>query len=373
MPESITELSIFVASPGDVSKERKALDSVVAEINRTVGAAEEFRLVLKKWETHARPAAGRAQAVINQQLGPSDIFVGIMWKRFGTPTGKAGSGTEEEFDVAYAQWKRKRTRKPEIMFYFRESKFYPKTAAETRQFAAVQAFREKVQAKALTWTYPSTARFSDVVRPHLVEAARAVMARTPARRRSASTAPAKRSAGGPKSETATGSGSPVAKKRAKRKAPPKHRLPKVRRRLNDADRSRYLSRGFTLVKRYFREATDDINTHVPGARASCREREDGSLFVEVTSGGHVLNRAHITKSDEAGYTRGLSFAQSPHLDPDQPWYTSNSATAHLHESEGALSFRLPWSGYSSAMSNGEAKPKQVFSYFWDQFVRRLEQ
>ncbi|MEO1077656.1 MAG: hypothetical protein AAFX41_17080, partial [Bacteroidota bacterium] len=151
---------------------------MVAEINRTVGRAEGFRLAVVKWETRARPAMGRAQGVITQQLGPTDLFVGIMWKRFGTPTGKAGSGTEEEFDEAYAQWKRKRRYKPEILFYFRESKFFPKTAKETAQFAAVQAFREKVQQKALVWTYPSAVRFADTVRPHLIEAARAVMART---------------------------------------------------------------------------------------------------------------------------------------------------------------------------------------------------
>lgn len=360
MPEAVTEITVFVASPGDVAKERKALDAVVAEINRAVGQHEGFRLALRKWETHARPAAGRPQGVINQQLGPSDIFVGIMWKRFGTPTGKAGSGTVEEYDEAYAQWKRKRKHKPEILFYFRESKFFPKTKAEIRQIEAVQTFREKVQSRQLAWSYPSAARFPDIVRPHLVEAARAVMGRTaPDRKR-------KRKAAAPPSPTAT------TKKAAKKKpAKPKHRLPKVRRRFTDADRSRYLSRGFTNIKRYFREGAQDINAHVRGARASVQELDDGSLFIEVKSGGHVVNRAHISKRDRAGWDRGIALSQGPHLDPRYP--SGWSEFARLEESDGALSFRLPSNTFYGHGQNAEgAKPKEVFEHFWEVFAKQLE-
>jgi hypothetical protein len=360
MPETVTEITVFIASPGDVAKERRALDVVADEINRTVGSAEGFRLAVKKWETRARPAAGRPQGVINQQLGPSDIFVGVMWKRFGTPTGKAGSGTEEEFDEAYAQWKRKRKHKPEILFYFRESKFYPKTAAETRQFAAVQAFREKAQARALTWTYPSAARFPDVVRPHLVEAARAVMARTSGRKKHT-----RRAAPNPAGRATRG------QKRPKKPAKPKHRLPKVRRRLTDADRSRYFSRGFTNVKRYFREGAQDINAHVRGAKASIQEAEDGSLFVEVTSGAQVLNRARIRQEDRTSWDRGIAFEQGPHLDLR---YSSGwSEFARLEDADGELSFRLSHHAYGFGHdTQTHLKPKQVFDHFWSLFVEQLE-
>lgn len=360
MPETVTEITVFVASPGDVAKERRALDAVADEINRTVGSAEGFRLAVKKWETRARPAAGRPQGVINQQLGPSDIFVGIMWKRFGTPTGKAGSGTEEEFDEAYAQWKRKRKHKPEILFYFRESKFYPRTAAETRQFAAVQAFREKVQARALTWTYPSAARFPDVVRPHLVEAARAVMAQTTGQKR-----PTRKLPQVPSRSTAR------SKKAPSKSSKPKHRLPKVRRRLSDADRSRYLSRGLTNVKRYFREGVRDINAHVRGAKASIQEMEDGALFVEVTSGGHVLNRARIRKEDRTSWDRGIAFEQGPHLDPH--FASGWSEFARLDDTDGTLGFRLSNRAYGFGQDATFLKPKDVFDHLWSLFIQRLEQ
>ena len=341
-------------------KERRAVDAVADEINRTVGSAEGFCLDVKKWETRTRPAAGRPQGVINQQLGVSDIFVGIMWKRFGTPTGKAGSGTEEEFDEAYAQWKRKRKHKPEILFYFRESKFFPRTAAEIRQFEAVQAFREKVQAKALTWTYPSAAQFANTLRPHLVEAARAIMRGDPIGEEARGLEVASGPATGPPR---------AARSRQANRPNRSTSLPKVRRRLTDADRSRYLSRGFTNVKRYFREGAQDINAHVRGAKASIQEQEDGSLFVEVTSGGSVLNRARIRRETGRAGTGGSPSSRGL---TSTPYSSCWSELARLEESDGALSFRLPSSVYLHGADPGGAKPKQVFDHFWGLFSERLE-
>ena len=94
MPTQVTRISIFVASPGDVQAERDALDEVVEDLNRILGDEKQIVLELKRWETHAYPAMGRVQAVINQQVEPYDIFVGLFWKRFGTPTATADSGTE---------------------------------------------------------------------------------------------------------------------------------------------------------------------------------------------------------------------------------------------------------------------------------------
>ncbi|WP_462074860.1 hypothetical protein [Nitrospira sp. CMX1] len=59
--------------------------------------------------------------MINDQIGEYDIFIGIMWRRFGTPTGVAGSGTEGEFRIAYKRWQEN----PQIalMFYFCQEPF----------------------------------------------------------------------------------------------------------------------------------------------------------------------------------------------------------------------------------------------------------
>ena len=87
---------VFVASPRDVSAEREALERVVTEVNQTHGVPLGYSIELWRWETHATPDGGRPQDVINAQLPEFDVFIGILWRRFGTPTGVAGSGTAED-------------------------------------------------------------------------------------------------------------------------------------------------------------------------------------------------------------------------------------------------------------------------------------
>ena len=115
MTEKVTKVRVFIASPGDVQKERDSLPAVIEELSRTTGRNLGFVIELVRWEIHCYPAMGRPQGVINEQIGDYDIFIGVMWKRFGTPTGKADSGTEEEFNLAYEDWKR--DNKLHIAFY----------------------------------------------------------------------------------------------------------------------------------------------------------------------------------------------------------------------------------------------------------------
>ena len=162
----LRKLRLFVASPGDVQIERRRVAQAIRELNQTVGSANNLVLELVVWENDARPEMGRIQAVINRQIGDFDIFVGIMWRRFGTPSGDSSSGTEEEFRRAYSSWQK--TKRPNILLYFSEaSAAPPKTVDEARQMLKVAEFREEVEDKGLTWTYSDPEFFDDVLRPHL--------------------------------------------------------------------------------------------------------------------------------------------------------------------------------------------------------------
>src|ERR1700674_522036 len=117
MPRTARIIRVFVASPGDVQGERNSLLGVVNELNRTLDALlpqAAIRVELERWETDAVPDMGRLQAVINAQIKPYEIFIGMFWKRFGTSTGKADSGTEEEFQIAFNRWKKHG--RPRILF-----------------------------------------------------------------------------------------------------------------------------------------------------------------------------------------------------------------------------------------------------------------
>src|SRR5690625_4722369 len=102
MPTKITQYKIFLATPSDVQEEREKIKRVIEELNLTFGKRNGLRLELVKWETHSIPgiAQNNPQELINPLVDSCDIFVGILWKKFGSPTDKAESGTEEEFHRA---------------------------------------------------------------------------------------------------------------------------------------------------------------------------------------------------------------------------------------------------------------------------------
>lgn len=166
---------LFNASPGDVADERKTLaEVVVPELGRilnafaAVGDGEDIELEAIRWETHTWPDVGAdPQDVINKQLSDFDIFVGVMWKRFGTPTKRSGSGTGEEFERAFELYKKHRV--PRIMFYFRTTPFYPKTSDEIDQFRQVFQFRERLEELGVRyWEYDTPIEFERFVREHLL-------------------------------------------------------------------------------------------------------------------------------------------------------------------------------------------------------------
>jgi hypothetical protein len=72
------------------------------------GAAQGMMAEPTGWRTHAHPEVGtRPQELINRQaLDAADVVVGIFWSRFGTPTGKAESGTEEDIRRSIAAGKK---------------------------------------------------------------------------------------------------------------------------------------------------------------------------------------------------------------------------------------------------------------------------
>lgn len=138
------EIKIFVASPGDVSKERKIVYDVIKGLN--AGLCCHLGIILKPflWENNARPSIGRPQEIIFNQFSPKDwdVFIGILWSRFGTESGYEEdgyryTGTEEEFKRAYEEWEKNKN--IEIMLY-RSTKKLDFHTKDTDQLEAVKNF-----------------------------------------------------------------------------------------------------------------------------------------------------------------------------------------------------------------------------------------
>jgi hypothetical protein len=98
MPELIPQYNLFLASPGDVSKEREIVKKVVDRIN-TIHVGK-YRIILKAWEEYFTPNIGRIQDNIfrDTNFSSADIFVGIFWSRCGTPSGAINPETDKEYE-----------------------------------------------------------------------------------------------------------------------------------------------------------------------------------------------------------------------------------------------------------------------------------
>lgn len=92
-------IKVFLASPGDLAVERKVAKAIVDEYNSQLADALGYQVELVGWED-TLPGVGRPQAIINRDLDGCDLFIGMLWKRWGTPPGIAPytSGFEEEFN-----------------------------------------------------------------------------------------------------------------------------------------------------------------------------------------------------------------------------------------------------------------------------------
>jgi Domain of unknown function (DUF4062) len=167
MPKTETILKIFVSSPNDVANEKSAVVEAVEETNRTWSDFLGVRMEAITCESHCRPGIGDdAQQVINGQLPDYDIYLGILWQRFGTSTSRFGSGTEEEFEIAYKKYK-ENPADIGILFYFKDEPIHP-SKTDPAQLVKVQEFQKKLGPKGiLYWGFESIGEFRQLVRIHL--------------------------------------------------------------------------------------------------------------------------------------------------------------------------------------------------------------
>lgn len=131
---------IFIASPSDLNEERKTFVDIISEVNIIKAHSMGMHLEPLGWE-ETLPGKGRPQELINKDLSKSDLFVMLLWKKWGTPTGKYSSGTEEEFYVAstlYSQFG-----VPDIWIFFKTL-----TEEDNQENADIQKivqFRKKIE------------------------------------------------------------------------------------------------------------------------------------------------------------------------------------------------------------------------------------
>ena len=198
MSRELTEVDIFLASPTDVVAERESVEEAVEELNDNWQRQLGLRLNLILMEKDAVPGFGKyPQDVLNQQI-PTQIqaFVAIFWSRIGTPTGRAQSGTVEEFERAYEQWKND-PRTIRVMLYFKTAPV-PRKRIDPKQIEKVDEFKVWVDEHGgLYHEFESTDEFRKVIRKHLTKFAQEAAAQYRSKDSPESVAPKQKDIAGP--------------------------------------------------------------------------------------------------------------------------------------------------------------------------------
>lgn len=143
MAETYTHYKILLSCPSDCENKKKVVEESIKIVNATVGETKHLKLELKYWKNDTYPQTGSSgQDIINRQLVDNcDAVIAIFWTKFGSPTDKYGSGTEEEIERMIQQ-------KKQVFLYFCEEPM-PPTSINSIEIEKIKDFKKKCESNGL--------------------------------------------------------------------------------------------------------------------------------------------------------------------------------------------------------------------------------
>ena len=154
-------IKVLIASPSDVGEERKIAEEVIRDWNVRHDGKEEIVLEAVLWESHTAPdSSDRTQGIINKKIvDKCHCAIGIFWTRCGTDTGVAPGGAVEEVERMMGKGKH-------VMLYFSDIPAIRKKIDKDQE-TKLDAFKEKIRPKALTYDFPDREDFRYKLSHHL--------------------------------------------------------------------------------------------------------------------------------------------------------------------------------------------------------------
>ena len=156
------KLDIFPVISSDVFEEREILDGVIKDLNNIWMDTLGVMLKVKKWESHvsSKITNQNLNDIIIDEMDDYDIYIGIMWKEYGTPTNGYKSGTEQEFRVALDNFEK--NGKPLIKFYFSKREF-TSDFGNVEQYVNIKNFKNELKEKGIIKYYKSIEEFKYIL------------------------------------------------------------------------------------------------------------------------------------------------------------------------------------------------------------------
>ena len=145
--KNVTAFDLLISCPGDVSKYVDVVRECIESFNITIGRLNSAEIVGQHWSTSSFSQSGdRPQEILNKQfVRDCDAAVAIFWTRFGTPTDKYGSGTEEEIEEMRLAGK-------QVFTYF-VTESVDLNKVDLEQYKKVQDFKAKYEGEEKYGTY----------------------------------------------------------------------------------------------------------------------------------------------------------------------------------------------------------------------------
>ena len=151
MPVTVESYSIMISCPSDVEEYLDRIEKSIQRFNSTFG--KEHNIVLTPLhytrDTYANHRKGSSpQGEINSQiLDEADMLIGLFWTRFGSPTDKYDSGTEEEIERMLEDDK-------PVSLYFLDIPIKP-SDIRIDQLQRVKLFQDKHKSDGIYWVIQS--------------------------------------------------------------------------------------------------------------------------------------------------------------------------------------------------------------------------
>lgn len=160
MAKTITAYDLFLSCPSDVKQFLPLIREEIDRFNRGYGNSHNLEVRIWHYTTNAYASMGKhPQEIVNEQIPDVDIVVGVFWTRFGTPTKKYQSGTEEEIEHFYQDGKK-------IFLYFL-NKDVPLSQINISQYQKVQEFKARHDKDSLFWEVDNEFALVRTISDHL--------------------------------------------------------------------------------------------------------------------------------------------------------------------------------------------------------------
>ncbi|MFP4877496.1 hypothetical protein ACLFLH_00730 [Mammaliicoccus sciuri] len=162
MPTNQTIYKMLLSCPSDLDKYYELIKSKLEEINKILSSAYNSRIDIVYWNKDVYPESGDTpQNIINKQIVKDcDFLVSMFWTRFGTPTEKYDSGTEEEIIEAISEQK-------QVFLYFSNEPISPDRLNQD-EYEKVNKFKSNISDKAYYNSFDSEDEFLGKFQIHIM-------------------------------------------------------------------------------------------------------------------------------------------------------------------------------------------------------------